>query len=118
MEITEDLAHSLLLRFVKSYLECDDIMIGKITGLPIVLPNQNIRSKCSREIGTPLLLINDSASSLESSGIKKEDLFYWTKVLILCLGNKISWYDTWSFGKSKHMSNTIEQLIIELDLIA
>lgn len=123
MEITEDLAYSLLFKFAKNYLACDDICIGDITGLPVLVPNKELIDKHFNGLElSPLLLIDGSTKYLEElmsrNVIKNKDPLYWKKVLIACLGKRISWLDCSNFAKSKYMPNTIEQLMIELDFMA
>lgn len=118
MEISNDLAYQLLKKFVQLHLNCSDLSIGTITNLPIVKPNDKLRSEYGKIIGTPLLLINKSTYSLDFLRKKTNDESYWINVLKLCLGNRISWYDSFEFGKTAMMPKTIEELQIMCDLAA
>lgn len=113
MELSEQLAYDLLTKFVQTYLECDRISFGKLTGLPIVQPKCNVD-------GTPLLLVNGKSEKwifFDYKHLKYDYDYSWKCVLEKCLGQRISWFDSYpTLGKSTYMPSTIEELMIRLEL--
>ena len=110
MELSEQLAYDLLTKFVQTYLECDKIRFGKLTGLPIVQPKHIVD-------GTPLLLVNGKSDKWIFFDCKHSKYDSWKSILEKCLGQRISWFDSYpALGKSTYMPSTIEELMIRLEL--
>lgn len=104
-------AYDLLKAFVVTYLNAHDLIIGPISGQPVVITDTD---KYARLI----LKTNDSLSSFNKIMFPNHKIS-WKHVLKLCLGNEISCFnvnDYRSFIYAR-VPNTIEELKINLDLM-
>ncbi|MBP5784048.1 MAG: hypothetical protein J6W16_00490 [Methanobrevibacter sp.] len=103
-------AYDLLKAFVVTHLNADDLIIGPVSGQPVVISN----NKLAR-----LILKTNDFSSTFNKTMFPNNKFNWKHVLKLCLGNEISCFnvnDYESFIYAR-VPNTIEELKINLDLM-